>query len=177
MLSAALLLVWAAIPGWQLWCGFFHHAPTVLNEMASGSYFNYGITSFLSSLTGPRTGRALGTIMSLVLVGAAWAWSDRALRRGLDGAEEASACLLIVATLISSVVCWTHYFVLLIYPLICLGAARQRVLLVTGLVAVNVAGSNPLAGFPQPLKLIGAYFPLFVMIALCVYFAGRLRGK
>jgi hypothetical protein len=178
--AAALLVVWAALPGWRMWRGFFQHAATVFNDMASGRYFNYTITSFVSTIVGPETGRVIGTILSLVIFVMAWVWSDQALRRGTAEAEESSACLLLVAMLMGSLVCWMHYLVLLVYPLIFLAAQRRtstRILVVAGLLSVNIAGTNPLAGWPQPLKLIGANLPLLFMVALYVYFAGRLRGR
>jgi hypothetical protein len=163
--AAVLLLAWAALPGWSPWGSFRRDGLPFLTEMASGRYFNFSLASFLPW---PAT-----VLVGAVLIGAAW-W------KSTQRFDDASVCLLLVATVMCSMIAWVHYLVWMFYPLCVIGAqmrratGRRRVWLTTLLLAsilvFNVAGSNPFEFTNRFGRSLNASAPLLMMLLLYGHF-------
>jgi hypothetical protein len=169
LIAIGVALVVSGIPLWQ---DFIQHGLPPVRYWARNFLFNYCLAAFVTHCGG---GWYAGLVAGfLALVGGYF------LCPRLRGDETAQFCVLTLAMLAGGTTSWSHYMVLVIFPVAVMATrvaaepswARVLVFALAILALDNV--DAPTASFPEGwhlAKLLWVYTPLFGQLALAAMFA------
>jgi hypothetical protein len=155
------------VSGPALWLDFLQHGLRVVDYWSRNFTYNYCLAAFVKHCGGSWNA---GLIVGLASLAAAYALCLR-----LRDDEEAQFCLLSLAMLTAGTTTWSHYMVLVIFPVAVVAAlvvanpSYSRVLLFAALVMALDNVDAPTSAFPAEwhlAKLLWIYTPLFGVLAL-----------
>jgi hypothetical protein len=175
-LSVTAIGVGIVISGIPLWQDFIQHGLVPVRYWSQNFLFNYCLAAFVKHCGGSwNAGLAAGC---LALAG------GYLLCLRLREDETAQFCVLTLAMLSGGTTSWSHYMVLVIFPVAVMATrvapdpSWARVLVFTAAVLALNNVDAPTSAFPEGwhlAKLLRVYTPLFGQLALAAMFAIHSR--
>lgn len=177
--SSVVLFAALAIVGIDGWRSFIQDGLPTIQMSVVGSWTNYSIPSFASASTSlltegtgpPVWSAAVGKLLAVLTITAVYLRISRG-----DLKPQVAVSLLTLATMASSLVCWSHYFVLAALPAAVLVAEsfrdKRQSMLWPSLIAALLIAPALDAYLPniEPigLRVVVHFYPLYIMALAAV---------